>query len=86
MWVFELTVDVLHLGRKGDRVVVQDAGEWSQSVFHPLPFNPGKLLLHLTDGQITPLSPDGEAALIRLASQSPPPSPPGLPHRAERQA
>mgnify|MGYP000890638062 FL=1 len=75
-WVFELTEDVLGVGRKGDRVVVDDAADWSQTVVRRLPFNPGKLLLHLTDGQLIPLSPDGEAALVRLAS-SPPPSPTG---------
>lgn len=77
MLVFELTEDILGLGRKGERVVVQDAGEWSQSVVRAVPFNPGRLLLHITDGQLTPLSQDALAHLVRLVSQTPPPGPPG---------
>lgn len=84
MFIFELTGDIVGLGRKGDRVVVQDAGAWSQSVVHPTPFNPGRLLLHLTEGTLTPLTPGGEAALVRLAADSPQP-PPARPGRPDRQ-
>ena len=84
MFSFELTTDVVGLGRQGDRVVVQDAGDWSQTVVRPLPFNPGRLLLHLTDGALTPLTPGGEAALVRLAAAPPTPRP-APPARRDRQ-
>lgn len=75
MWIFELTTDIVGLGRKGDRVVVDDRAQWPQALVHPMPFNPGRLLLHLTEGDLNPLSPDGEAALVRLTSAAPPPPP-----------
>lgn len=86
-WVFELTEDVLGLGRRGDRIVVSNNGEWSQALVHRMPFNPGRLLFFAEGGQLTALSPDGHAALIRLASQPPPPEKPAVsPRRRWRRA
>jgi hypothetical protein len=73
MWVFELTDDVLGLGRRGDRVVEADG----QVVVRQVPFNPGKLLLYLMEGRLTPLSDGAAEALTRLTSRPPSPLAPG---------
>jgi len=74
MWVFELTEDIVGLGRRGDRVVVEPDG---QVVVRTVPFNPGKLLLHLMEGRLTPLSDGAAEALTRLTSRPPSPPAPG---------
>ncbi len=84
MLVFELRADVLGLGRKGDRVVLEEGAEWPAAVVRPLPFNPGRLLLHLHEGAVTPLTPGADVALARLAADGLPlpPDTRGLPGRA----
>lgn len=70
MLVLELTADVLGLGRRGDRVVVDAASDWPQAVVHPQPFNPGRLLLHLAQGDLAPVTADAEEQLARWVSSA----------------
>lgn len=84
MWAFQLEEDIIGMGKKGDVIVVQEAPGPDQSLVRPMVFNPGRLLLHLVDGQVTPLCPDGFSALVRLAASRP--LPPARPASQRRRA